>query len=127
MNGVIMKLAKNNLLLGLVISCVMAVALKAATIRLDEFDLSTMTTGWGTAQKDLSITKQPISIGGVKFEHGVGTHANSDFFASLDGMAKLFSAKVGVDDDANSDSAAVEFIIYGNGRVLWRSGTRGKC
>jgi len=94
----------------------------AATNQLDELDLSTMTSGWGTAQKKLSVTKQPLSIGDVKFARGVGTHANSDFFMRLDGKTKSFTVRVGVDNDAGSDTAAVEFFVYGNGRELWRSG-----
>ena len=95
---------------------------QAATLRLDQLDLGPMTSGWGTAQKDRSITQTPLSIGNVKFEHGVGTHAFSELWLKLDGNAKEFTAKVGVDDNARDPRAAVEFIVYGNDRVLWDSG-----
>jgi alpha-galactosidase len=113
---------KRILILNLAISCAASMALHAATVSLDELDLTTMTSGWGKAQKNVSVTKTPLSIGEVKFERGVGTHAASDFAIQLDGKAGSFSAKVGVDDNADKDSAAVEFTVYGDDQVLWHSG-----
>lgn len=113
---------KHKILLGLALTGITTFTVSAATISLDELDLKSMTAGWGTPQKSLSITKKPLSIDGVSFEHGVGTHADSDYFIQLDGKAKSFTAKVGVDDNAGNDQAAIEFFIYGNGRELWHSG-----
>lgn len=95
---------------------------QAATVRLDELDLSAMTSGWGQTRANQSVTQKPLVIGDAKFEHGVGTHAYSECLIALDGRAKLFSAKVGVDANANSDKASVEFVVFGDGRVLWQSG-----
>jgi alpha-galactosidase len=106
----------------LALLCTGALALHAATVSLDQLDLTTMTSGWGQAQKNLSVTQMPLEIAGAKFEHGVGTHADSDFYIRLDGKAKTFSAIVGVDDAAGNTNAAVEFIVYGDGRELWNSG-----
>ena len=74
----------------------------AATVRLDQLDLTAMTSGWGQPRRDLSITQKPLAIGGVKFEHGVGTHAESDVIVQLDGKASLFTAQAGVDDNAGN-------------------------
>ena len=98
------------------------VSVQAATVRLDELDLTAMTAGWGKPQPNLSITQKPLAIGGVKFEHGVGTHAVSEVAIQLDGKAKWFTAKVGVDDHAGNAIASVEFIVSGDDRELWRSG-----
>ena len=116
------KFAKHILLLLLAMSCFTGMPLHAATIGLDELDFSTMTAGWGTAQKNLSIAKNPMMIGTTTFDRGVGTHADSDFFGRLDGKVKSFSARVGVDADAGSEMAAVEFFVYGDDRELWHSG-----
>ena len=89
---------------------------QAATVRLDELDVSAMSAGWGLARTNQSITQKPLGIGVAKFEHGVGTHANSECVIALDGRAKVFSAKVGVDDNANSDQASLEFAVFGDGR-----------
>lgn len=113
---------KHMILLGLAMAGAIAFTVPAATVSLEELDLKSMTTGWGTPQKNLSVTQKPLSIGGVMFEHGVGTHADSDYFVQLDGKARSFVAKVGVDDNAGNNQAAIEFFIYGNGRELWHSG-----
>lgn len=97
-------------------------ATHAATIRLDELDLTGMTTGWGAVRTNLSVTQKPLAIGGVNFAHGVGTHAASECAITLDGRSGTFAAKVGVDDNANSERASVEFILYGDDREVWRSG-----
>ena len=105
-----------------VLICVALIAAKSATVRLDELDLTAMTAGWGKPQPNLSITQTPLTIGGVKFEHGVGTHAESGVTIQLDGKAKWFTAKVGVDDHASNAIASVEFVVSGDGGELWRSG-----
>lgn len=94
----------------------------AASVRLEELDLTAMTAGWGRPQPNLSIVRQPLALGGQKFEHGVGTHADSDVTILLDGKATGFTAKVGVDDGATNVVASVEFIVSGDDHVLWRSG-----
>ena len=104
------------------LSAYLAATAGAATVRLDELDVSTMSAGWGKPQKNLAITERPLSIGGRQFEHGVGTHANSECWIVLDGQARAFSARVGVDDNANHAAASIEFWIYGDGRELWHSG-----
>jgi alpha-galactosidase len=98
------------------------VAAQAATVRLEELDLSAMTAGWGQPRARQSVTQKPLAIGGTKFEHGVGTHAESECVIALDGRTRKFSAKVGVDDNANSDQASLEFVVFGDGRELWKSG-----
>ena len=115
---------RNNLwVVGLLSAWLGATAIaKAATVRLDELDVSSMSAGWGKPQKNLSITERPLSIGGQAFEQGVGTHANSECWIVLDGKAASFSAQVGVDDNANNGRASIEFVVYGDGRELWRSG-----
>ena len=94
----------------------------AASVRLDEMDLTAMTAGWGQPQKKLSVTQNPLAVGGVKFAHGVGTHAASEGTIQLAGKAKWFTAKVGVDDGVGHAAGSVEFIIFGDDRELWRSG-----
>lgn len=94
----------------------------AASVRLDELDVTAMTAGWGQPRKNQSVTQSPLRISGEQFAHGVGTHAESEVTIELDGKAKWFAAKVGVDDDAGNAAASLEFIIYGDGRELWHSG-----
>jgi alpha-galactosidase len=113
---------KTSLLLSVAMTCAALASPRAATVSLDELDLTAMTAGWGQPQRNLSVTHKPLAIVGVKFERGVGTHAESELLISLDGKAESFAAKVGVDDNAGSDRASLEFIVVGDGRELWRSG-----
>src|SRR6185436_5466954 len=94
--------------------------LSAETVWLSSLDLKQMTTGWNAAQADRGVSGQPLSIAGKKFERGVGTHAASKIRIDVGGNAKRFVAQVGVDDDAGGHGC-VEFIVVGDGRVLWKS------
>jgi alpha-galactosidase len=93
------------------------------TVPLSSLDLTQMTSGWSVPKADLGIAGSPVSIGGTKFTHGVGTHAASKLRVDLAGNARRFVAQVGVDDSAGNQGS-IEFIVVGDGRVLWKSGPR---
>ena len=99
-----------------------SVARGAETVWLSSLDVSKTVQGWGRPQVDLSVMGQPISIGGRKFAHGLGTHAVSTLAVELGGGTERFTAWVGVDDDARTDAASVVFRVVGDGRTLWKSG-----
>ncbi|MCI0500024.1 MAG: NPCBM/NEW2 domain-containing protein [Planctomycetales bacterium] len=108
----------------IVMSClVCALPSFAETIWLSELDLSKMKTGYGQAQANQSITKNPLMIASQRFEKGVGSHADSIFYINLNGGSTRFSARVGVDDQAQS-KGSVTFRIYGDGKLLFDSGIR---
>jgi alpha-galactosidase len=96
-------------------------SLHAETVWLSSLDLNQMTAGWSVAKADREITGQSIVIANEHFDHGVGTHAASNFRVDLGGHAMRFIAKVGVDDSAGG-SGSVEFIVSGDGKSLWKSG-----
>ena len=96
-------------------------SLFAGSVWLSSLDLSRMTTGWSVAKANREIADGPLSIHGQKFDFGVGTHATSKFRVKLDGRAERFAANVGVDDSAGNQGS-VEFIVIGDGKILWRSG-----
>ncbi|MEY4917791.1 MAG: hypothetical protein RL616_1704 [Verrucomicrobiota bacterium] len=96
----------------------------AETVWLDELNLAAATQGYGEPKKNLSIDDQPLTIGGKKFGRGFGTHADGLLKINLDGGAQKFSASVGVDDDVNGNAeASIEFVVTGDGKELWKSGT----
>jgi len=95
---------------------------KDNTVWLASLNLSKMTSGWGKPEVDKAVQGQPMSIAGRKFDKGVGTHANSVMYIDLKGGSKKFSAYVGVDDEVNGNIGSVEFRIYGDGKLLWKSG-----
>ncbi len=95
----------------------------AETVWLDDLNLAAATQGWGDPHKNQSVEGHPLTIGGKRFERGFGTHAAGLLRVNLDGGAQKFSASVGVDDEVNGNAASsVEFIVRGDGRVLWQSG-----
>lgn len=100
-----------------------AIQAHAATfVWLDELDISKAEAGWGTSRRNRSVEGNPLRIGGQEFERGLGTHAPGAFWIQLDGWTSHFYASVGVDDEVGRSPASVEFLVVGNGEVLWRSG-----
>ncbi len=102
------------------ILCAAVMCSAAETVWLTDLDLSKMRQGWGQPQINRSIREKPLSIAGQKFEHGVGTHANSRLWIELGGSTERFLASVGVDDAAGGP-ASIDFIIVGDGKTLWQS------
>jgi len=94
----------------------------AETVWLSSLDLTRMSAGWGKPLKDKAVQDQPMSIGGQKFERGVGTHASSRMYVDVGGGCEAFKAAVGVDDEVRGNAGSVEFRVYGDGKLLWRSG-----
>ena len=103
-----------------VATCV-APALYAETVSLSSLDLAQMTAGWSVPKAGNEIAGGPLSIHGEKFSDGVGTHATSKFRVNLNGNARRFTAEVGVDDSSGSQGS-VEFVVGGDGKILWQSG-----
>lgn len=91
-----------------------------STVWLDDLDLSKTVQGWSQAQKNQSVDHHPLIIGGMHFERGLGTHAESTLYIDLKGGARRFTASVGVDDDVNGNSeSSVQFFVLGDGKLLW--------
>ena len=89
----------------------------AETIRLDQLDITRTEQDWGDPHRDQSVDGHPLSIGGRHFEHGLGTHAASNLYLTVNGAQK-FSASVGVDGEVNNDEARVEFLSLAMGRTF---------
>ncbi|MDO8539584.1 MAG: NPCBM/NEW2 domain-containing protein [Opitutaceae bacterium] len=97
--------------------------LAADTISLADLDLTHLhVAGWSAPRVDLSFNGKPLSIGGRKFERGIGTRATTTLWLELDGRAERFSGWVGVDDAATAPNAAIRMVIVGDDRKLWESG-----
>ena len=50
---------------------------------VEQLDLSKMSQGYGTSQAAHSIVGKPITLKGVVYPHGVGTHADGASLSSL--------------------------------------------
>ena len=69
---------------------------RAETYGIETLDQTYLEQGRGSPRANQSVDRHALSIGGRKFEHGLGTHADSTFRISLGGKAERFTALVGV-------------------------------
>jgi len=102
-------------------SLAFAGAATAETFGLETLDLRQVEQDWGTAHANRSVDDHPLLIGGKRFEHGLGTHANGTFRIALNGKAAQLTAAVGVDDEVGQQGS-VTFKLTGDGKTLWESG-----
>jgi len=91
-------------------------------VQLSSLDIANVKQGWGSAQANLSVEKHPLTIGGKVFKTGLGTHSAGEADLKLSKGTKSFHAMVGIDDDVGPGKGSVEFLITGDGKMLWRSG-----
>jgi alpha-galactosidase len=110
------------------IALVLLVALstQAATLRLDDLSMDNLRQDWGSPAAGKSVVGNTLTIGGVTFPHGVGTHATSTWPIDLGGNSQEFTASVGIDDEVRtvpaSANAEIEFRVIGDHQTLFRSG-----
>ncbi len=90
-------------------------------IRLEDLDLSNMAVGWGQPVAKKSIDKKPLTMNGVIYENGVGSHAASRFTIDLKGAAKYFKAVVGIDDETSGKKGSVVFKVYVDKKKVFES------
>jgi alpha-galactosidase len=94
---------------------------KAETFGLETLQLQYVEQEWGQPHANRSVDGHPLLLDGKRFEHGLGTHANSVFRIALGGNAERFTATVGVDDEVGKKGSVV-FKVTGDGKTLWESG-----
>jgi alpha-galactosidase len=72
-----------------------------------------------------SCLETPLRIGQRTFEHGLGTHANSEIVLHLPAGARTFKAFAGIDNNFNTQGrlGSVEFSLEIGGKQAWRSTT----
>jgi alpha-galactosidase len=93
----------------------------ANAVRLETLDLSRMTAGWGQPQAGKSCEQKPLTLGGVVYPHGVGTHAVSEAMIDLKGAATRFMAMVGLDDERKGQGS-ITFEVWADDRKLADTG-----
>lgn len=90
-------------------------------IWLETLDLSKMWQEWGKPTAAKSVDGNPITINGVTFKHGLGTHAQSEIVINLNGVVTGFVSVVGLDDETNGKGSVV-FEVWVDGRKVSDSG-----
>lgn len=82
--------------------------------RQDHGNLQLRKSIWGTT---------PICIGQQTFEHGLGTHADSEFLVELASAGSIYKAKIGVDNnfDTKGRYGSVDFAVLVGGEEVFHS------
>lgn len=112
---------KVSLLLYFLIFVLFGKAQSYDTIWLSSLDLSHASTGWGIRGVNKSCMGNPITLNGIVYQNGFGTHANSILYLKLNNGSMRFHALVGVDDEEKQSTGSVEFSIFSNKELLWKS------
>lgn len=68
------------------------------TVDIARIDISDMKQDFGIPCKNCSVTGNKISIAGIIFSKGLGTHSGSKLTLEIDKNAHRFHAFVGIDD-----------------------------
>src|ERR1043166_4423430 len=98
------------------------VAKSANAIWLEELGTQSIDQDWGKPHVGQSVDGHPMALAGLRYEHGIGTHADSEMTVLLHGGARRFEALVGVDDETHGKGSVV-FIVEADDRELVRSRT----
>ncbi len=88
----------------------------ASELPVESLDLSLLTQDYGTPHAGQSVDGNPITLGGVVYPHGIGTHANSRLLIDLKGVATRFTATVGVDEEKKASAASITFEVLVDGK-----------
>ncbi len=97
---------------------------------LSDLAWSSMTNGWGPAERDTSngedqpLDGHTLTVGGTTFTKGLGVHADSVMTFPMGGRCSRFTAQVGIDDEVANGGSAV-FTVQGDGVQRFRSATLG--
>ncbi len=101
----------------------------AGIIYLSDLDWeANSTTGWGSLQKDAEVDGIPITLKDengavVKFDKGIGAHANSDVYYNLEEKGYTrFETYVGV-DASQGGRGTVQFKVLIDGEILFSTDT----
>lgn len=95
---------------------------------LSDHSWQVMDNGLGPVEKDQSNggegvnDGQPFVMNGLRFNQGLGVFGHSRVDYQLSGQWRLFRADVGIDDLCDN-ADGISFQVWGDGRLLFDSGT----
>ena len=104
----------------LCVSMFLGATCEAEQYWLSDLDISKVQQDWGSPRQNKSVDGNPLSIGGTTFERGLGTHALSRLYITLNGKGRKFTAIVGVDDEVEM-RGSIAFRILGDGKEIYKS------
>ena len=107
-----------------------------ATVFASDLAYQAISNGYGPVEKDTSNGEKlagdgkTITLNGVTYAKGFGTHANSEVLVNLNGGYTTFMADVGVDDEVGSAGSVVfqifldDIKVYDSGVMTGATATR---
>ena len=95
---------------------------RAGALWADTLDLSTIQQDYGSPHAGKSVDNNPLTLHGVVYPHGIGTHARSEMLIDLKGAATRFVAMVGLDDERAVGDGSVTFDVLVDGKKVYSSG-----
>ena len=96
-------------------------SLAQSTLRLEDLDITKVRQRSGNPRRIIPESGDSLRIGGVRFNHGLGTVAASIFEIDLLGNVSRFHAVCGVGNEAKG-KGEVEFEVFADGNQIWTSG-----
>ena len=95
---------------------------KRKNVWLSDISYDSYTQGYNTLQQDNSIGGGPLSINGIIYKKGIGTHSYSEIIYTIGGKYHQFESWVGIDDyHSDLGKGSAQFEIYGDNKLLYRS------
>jgi hypothetical protein len=77
---------------------------------------------WGQLQRDKEVAEAPLTVGGARFAHGLGTHADSFIRLRIHKHGQTFFGGCGIDDRGGPSGVARFRIRDDAGKILYESG-----
>jgi alpha-galactosidase len=77
--------------------------------------------GWGAMTNNKSIGGNPITLNGIVYTNGIGTHAIGGNEYNLGGICSQFHTVIGVDDEVGSNGSVI-FQVIADGTKIYDSG-----
>jgi alpha-galactosidase len=96
------------------------------SVWLDSLDLTKMVQRRGTPRAGKSGAGRgnnppPLSLGGVTYEHGIGTLSINELIVDLKGQAVRFESMIGIDDAARTGQGSVTYEIWVDNKRAYTS------
>jgi len=94
----------------------------AAEINLGDLGADGFTCGWGTPKVNQSVAGLPLKIGNETFAKGIAVHAPRKRPFVWMAWRSLSRQGRHSNTDGHNELGSAEFLVYGDDKVLWRSG-----
>lgn len=95
--------------------------LEGGKTTLGDILVNKVTQQVATPQLNLSINRQPLSVGGQRYQTGFGTAADSQIEISFPATYEAFSGSCGIDDEVSTRGGSVVCKILDGAKVLFES------